>query len=1464
MTSIFIKRIYSILYCLTLILNVKSQVKPAAGTQPNAVAIPIPTAYQNPIKSYVRTWIPSMPTTDPATVTATTRSLSEVLQMTDYADGLLRPLQSVAKGLSTSGKDIVVPNVYDQFGRSKYTYLPYVQTTGNVSDGKFKNDPFAGQNVFYKDNVLSPSSKGESIFYGATEFELAPSSVPIKSFGPGNTWSKEGAARSQQQYSFSNTVSDSVRVWTLNASGIPTTTRIYPAGELSERQYKDQTGTQLVDYFDKSGKLILKKSQSAAIPGTAHLGWLCTYFVYDDFGKLRVIIPPLAVEKIMPTWNISSILSGLCIMYRYDARGRNIVAKLPGADSTETIYDTRDRPVLSRDGNLKAKQQWLITYYDGLDRPVKTSLYASASTRSALQAQVDVAPIGTFPFITGANLTDLVFTFYDDNYSFQGAQVPVTSDFGKPQSGSNPYPEANISISHRLSGKVTGARIRVLGTNQWLAATIYYNDKGRVIQTISDNIAGGKAVTTYLYDFSGKLLSTYLRHTNPRSTITPQTTILTQTLFNASGKITETSILLNDVAATKRTVGSYSYDEGGRLKTRRLGIINNIARETLNYDFTIQGWLKAINKDFVNTAGSSTNWFGEELAYDYGFTANQYDGGIAGTKWKSRGDGIARAYGYSYDSTNRILKADFSQQNAGATAWTTDKVDFSVSGLGYDANGNIQSMVQKGMKGLSIATIDSLKYGYIPNTNKVFFVTDKNNDPQSKLGDFKEINNNESQDYAYDSSGNLTLDMNRLLSPKPYNFLNLPDSLTVLGKGYIEYAYDALGNRLRKKVTDVSGSTVVVKTMDYIDGFVYQNDSLLYFSHDEGRVRATYATGKPVALVYDYFISDHLDNTRSILTEETNLASYAATMETASSAKENALFSNIDNTRSAKPVGYPADGTTSPNDYVSKLNASAGTQKIGPSIVLRVMAGDTIQLGAKAFYKSAAASTSSTTPANMLAALLQAFASGSMPSEGVHGNGTGPGSPLATNFSAANYQAIRDKDPNQNQTAKPKAYLNYVLFDDLLNMVDENSGVRQVQGSPDQLQTLATDRMVIKKDGFIYVYTSNESIQDVFFDNIVVAHNSGPLLEETHYYPFGLTMAGISSKALKNPYAENKNNYNGIEQTTELGLNQYDAEYRTLDPQTGRWWQMDPAAETYPGISPYSSSFNNPIYFNDPLGDDPIKVFIDGVGWTYTYIVPETGRAVAKNLAKGFADGAIRSFATNGFNQIASYVNRQNLGSQRIDLQTLPSLQAEPMTMPDDQNFELNNGFPIRNFEAYNTTPQAFRDGIAVNRKTFIFVTDYVEPVVTTVTTMGLEGLLTSGVVRKLSVSTIFRMARNGGKAVGQTAAETTGLTSSFASRGVQANRTAGNVFRDELAQALEAEGKTVYKEVYKKTPFGRRYLDIDVWTAPIESGGRNLGGIEAKASMNARYRAAQRAKDIWLWFAERYRVNVVRKPLNW
>lgn len=78
-------------------------------------------------------------------------------------------------------------------------------------------------------------------------------------------------------------------------------------------------------------------------------------------------------------------------------------------------------------------------------------------------------------------------------------------------------------------------------------------------------------------------------------------------------------------------------------------------------------------------------------------------------------------------------------------------------------------------------------------------------------------------------------------------------------------------------------------------------------------------------------------------------------------------------------------------------------------------------------------------------------------------------------------------------------------------------------------------------------------------------------------------MAGISSKALSK--LENKNKFNGIEFNSDLDINMYDAFYRNLDPQIGRFWQIDPKIESMEAWSPNAATQNNPIRYADPLGD---------------------------------------------------------------------------------------------------------------------------------------------------------------------------------------------------------------------------------------------------------------------------------------
>ena len=113
------------------------------------------------------------------------------------------------------------------------------------------------------------------------------------------------------------------------------------------------------------------------------------------------------------------------------------------------------------------------------------------------------------------------------------------------------------------------------------------------------------------------------------------------------------------------------------------------------------------------------------------------------------------------------------------------------------------------------------------------------------------------------------------------------------------------------------------------------------------------------------------------------------------------------------------------------------------------------------------------------------------------------------------------------------------------------------------------------------MYCSNESQYNVFFDNLQLIHTRGQLMEETHYYPFGLTMAGISSKSIGS--IENKMKYNGYELNKDFDINFNESFYRLHDPQLGRFWQADPRPNMFESL--YAAMGNNPALNYDVLGD---------------------------------------------------------------------------------------------------------------------------------------------------------------------------------------------------------------------------------------------------------------------------------------
>ena len=86
-------------------------------------------------------------------------------------------------------------------------------------------------------------------------------------------------------------------------------------------------------------------------------------------------------------------------------------------------------------------------------------------------------------------------------------------------------------------------------------------------------------------------------------------------------------------------------------------------------------------------------------------------------------------------------------------------------------------------------------------------------------------------------------------------------------------------------------------------------------------------------------------------------------------------------------------------------------------------------------------------------------------------------------------------------------------------------------------------------------------------------------------------MAGISSKSAGK--LDNRKKFNaGTELNTDFDINLYETNFRSLDPQVGRFWQIDPYSDIIVELSPYNFASNNPISRNDPLG---LKDSINGL-----------------------------------------------------------------------------------------------------------------------------------------------------------------------------------------------------------------------------------------------------------------------------
>ncbi len=627
---------------------------------------------------------------------------NELNESISYYDGLGKLRQSIEIRNSPNKRDNIKSFFYNTLGIQDIELLSYASDS---RDGGFQLNILADLGRFYQSAQDVPHTRFP---YSTTIHEKSSLLRVLEQGTAGETWqpvkiTPSGGHTVKTKYRTND--HKEVRMWYWDMANTIKADQFYNSGELLVTETEDGNGHVVIEYKDKRDKVVLKRTFNFV---DRRKRTLDTYYVYDDFGDLRFIVPPKAISemKVNNNWLFKRKTKyELITEFIYDGYHRIIEKRAPGSEPVNTIYDKLGRPILLQDGKLREEKDWLFTKYDILGRPVLTGIYhyegTSFDSISSLQRDVDdfVNNYSTFLYEKGTNenyddqqgytnqafpqddLRLLTISYYDDyDFDYNG-QDDVT--FTPDSELTEDFPD--WKPFNRLQGKVTGVKTRILppsrsltpqsgGNSTWLKTVNFYDKYGRTIQTDSINIFGSKNLLSKTYDFSGKIQRSKLRHSFQNDIVT----IRRRYTYDHAGRLLRVYQQNNDnpeVLVTQNV-----YNELGIMVEKNLHSENNERfLQSVDYEYNIRGWLSQINQpgdDHLQSDDSgvaTTDLFYLKLWYENKDNHRlkntpQYNGNISAVEWMVFEQLLqplsivnkpkpVHSYTYSYDWLSQLTKA---------------------------------------------------------------------------------------------------------------------------------------------------------------------------------------------------------------------------------------------------------------------------------------------------------------------------------------------------------------------------------------------------------------------------------------------------------------------------------------------------------------------------------------------------------------------------------------------------------------------------------------------------------------------------------------------------------------------------------------------------------------------------------------------------------------------------------------
>ncbi|MFC4685414.1 DUF6443 domain-containing protein [Epilithonimonas pallida] len=755
-----------------------------------------------------------------------------------YLDGLGRPKQILSVQASPLGNDIVLPVVYDGFGRQVTDYLPLPQS--GTSFGKiYTHNPAADPPV--SNPVYSSIFPTETTFYTKKVLEDSPLDRVRQQYHPGAAWSANPVA---MDYAANLSTDKVMRFSTVtdwndqNNNTLQTgTAKYYGSNMLYKNLALDEDGNKTTEFKNQQGQTVLIRRELAPNVNTD------TYYIYNEYNQLAYVISPEAsvkIDALQPGTNILNdavtgpAIQELCYQYRYDGKSRLVEKKVPGKGWEYMVYDRADRLILTQDANLRAQGTWMITKYDQLGRPIYTGLM-QGGTRSSMQSQAGSLIIVEAKDATGFTRNGLTayYTYgyfgapdtllsvnYYDSYP-PGTTFPAGDAVQSVPILKDTYP-AGVNVSTKALP--TASYVKNLEDDRWTRNYTFYDRKGRAIGTHSYNHLGGYTKNESVLDFAGLPQKTFTYHS--RNSLTATSATIEQTFtYDAKNRLTRHEHKVN--SQPTETLALNHYNELGQLDWKKVGGTGT-ALQTVDYRYNIRGWITSVNNP-DNIAAMGTDVFGYRIRYNETIkglpvpnvnfpglqVTKRYNGNIAEVDWNSvnaTGSQPRTApyrFGYVYDGLNR-LKAGFYQGQVNPSQRSYHEIVDQ-----YDLNGNIQRLKRFGGtdKFGNVISMDDLVYLY--SGNQVTHIDDVSGNMSGYEGGNGLI--------EYDANGNMVRMPDKGITNITYNILNLPSEIQQ--QNTTQYLYRADGVKLKKTFMLDNGTDITVTNTEYLDGFHYVTES---------------------------------------------------------------------------------------------------------------------------------------------------------------------------------------------------------------------------------------------------------------------------------------------------------------------------------------------------------------------------------------------------------------------------------------------------------------------------------------------------------------------------------------------------------------------------------------------------------------------------------------------------------------